>query len=74
MQKAGAILNYSDAVLLTAYVTGVLVGLWRTDGSPATKLTLAVLWPLGPLAFLITISGLIVAAAIAFLSPRRRAG
>ena len=58
--------------LLTAYVVGVLVGFWRTDGPLATKLTLAVLWPLGPLAFLITISGLIVAAAIALTGPRRR--
>jgi hypothetical protein len=60
-------------VLLTAYVIGVLVGLWRTDGPPATKLTLALLWPLGPLAFLVTISGLVIAAAIAFIGPRRRA-
>jgi hypothetical protein len=58
--------------LLTAYVIGVLVGLWRTDGPPATKLTLAVLWPLGPLAFVITISGLIVAAVIAFSGPRQK--
>jgi hypothetical protein len=60
-------------VLLTAYVIGVLVGLWRTDGPPATKLTLALLWPIGPLAFLVTISGLVIAAAIAFIGPRRRA-
>jgi hypothetical protein len=59
-------------VLLTLYGIGVLVGLWRTDGPPATKLTLAVLWPIGPFAFLVTISGLIVAAAIAFIGPRRR--
>jgi hypothetical protein len=59
-------------VLLTAYVIGVLAGLWRTDGPPATKLTLAVLWPLGPLACVITVSGLIVAAAIAFSGPRRK--
>ena len=37
----------------------MLVGLWRTDGPLATKLTLALLWPIGPLAFLITISGLV---------------
>jgi hypothetical protein len=60
-------------VLLTAYVIGVLAGLWRTDGPPATKLALALLWPLGPLAFLVTISGLVIAAAIAFIGPRRRA-
>jgi hypothetical protein len=58
--------------LLTIYVLGVLVGLWRTDGPPATKLTLALLWPLGPIAFLITISGLAVAAIIAFAKPRGR--
>jgi hypothetical protein len=58
--------------LLTIYLMGVLVGLWRTDGSPATKLTMALLWPIGPLAFLVTISGLVVAAAIAFTGPRRK--
>jgi hypothetical protein len=50
----------------------VLVGLWRTDGPPATKLALAVLWPIGPLAFLVTISGLTIAAAIAFSGPKRK--
>jgi hypothetical protein len=59
-------------LLLTTYLVGVLIGLWRTDGPPATKLAIALLWPLGPLAFIITISGLIVAAAIAFIGPRRR--
>jgi hypothetical protein len=58
--------------LLTAYVAGVLVGLWRTDGSLSTKLTLALLWPLGLLAFLVTISGLILAAPVAFIGRRRR--
>jgi hypothetical protein len=58
-------------LLLTAYAIGVLVGLWRTDGPPATRATLALLWPIGPLAFVITVSGLVVAAVIAVLSPRR---
>ena len=53
------------------YAVGVLVGLWRTDGPPLTKLMLALVWPIGPLAFLVTISGLVVAAAIAFIGPRR---
>ena len=56
----------------TLYMVGVLVGLWRTDGPPLTKLALALLWPIGPLAFLVTISGLVVAAAVAFIGPRRR--
>jgi hypothetical protein len=60
-------------VLLTAYVLGVLVGLWRVDGPPATKLTLALLWPIGPLAFLVTIGGLLVAAGITFIGRRRAA-
>ena len=59
-------------MLLTIYVLGVLVGLWRTDGPIATKLALALLWPVGPIAFLITISGLVVAAMIAFIGPRRK--
>jgi hypothetical protein len=61
-------------VLLTAYVIGVLIGLWRTDGPAATKLPLALLWPIGPLAFLVTISGLVVAAVIAFVGPGRKTG
>ncbi|HET9359045.1 MAG TPA: hypothetical protein VFO58_04810 [Vicinamibacterales bacterium] len=58
---------------LTIYAIGVLVGLWRTDGPPATKLLVALLWPIGPLAFLVTVSGLLVAAVIAFAGPGRRA-
>ena len=57
-------------VLLTGYVVGVLIGVWRTDGSPATKLTLALLWPLGLVAFVITIAGLLLAAPIAFIGRR----
>jgi hypothetical protein len=33
---------------------------------------MALLWPIGPLAFLVTISGLVVAAAIAFIGPGRK--
>ena len=57
-------------VLLTGDVVGVLIGVWRTDGSPATKLTLALLWPLGLVAFVITIAGLLLAAPIAFIGRR----
>ena len=58
---------------LTIYAIGVLVGLWRTDGPPATKLLVALLWPIGPLAFLVTVSGLLVAAVVAVAGPGRRA-
>jgi len=48
------------------YLVGVLVGLFATQGGAATRLGLALLWPLGPLAFAITVAGLLVVAAIAF--------
>ena len=48
------------------YVVGVLVGLLATDGSLAARIGLALAWPLGPLAFLATVAGLLVVAAIAF--------
>lgn len=60
------------SLLLTIYIVGVIIGLWRTDGPPLTKVALAVLWPIGPLAFLVTINGLIIAAVIAFSGPRHR--
>jgi hypothetical protein len=52
--------------MLGVYLVGVVVGLIATQGGPGTRLLLAVLWPLGPLAFLITITGLLVVAGIAF--------
>lgn len=52
--------------MLAVYLVGVVVGLIATQGGPATRLLLAVLWPLGPLAFLITVGGLLVVAAVAF--------
>jgi hypothetical protein len=48
------------------YLVGVLVGLFATQGGAATRLGLALLWPLGPLAFAITVAGLLVVATIAF--------
>ena len=48
------------------YVMGVVVGLIATQGGVATRIGLALLWPLGPLAFVITVAGLLVVAAIAF--------
>jgi hypothetical protein len=52
--------------MLGVYLVGVVVGLIATQGGPGTRLLLAVLWPLGPLAFVITVTGLLVVAAIAF--------
>jgi hypothetical protein len=48
------------------YIGGVVVGLFATDARPVRRVAVALLWPLGPLAFVATVALLIVAAAIAF--------
>jgi hypothetical protein len=48
------------------YALGVVLALWRTDASWPTRIALALLWPLGPLAFLITVAILLGASLIAF--------
>ena len=48
------------------YLAGVAIGLWRVDGPPAVKLLLAVLWPVGPAVFVLVVSVLVLAAAVAF--------
>lgn len=49
-----------------AYLIGVAIGVFSVDGRAATRIGLALAWPLGPLAFVVTIGGLILVAAIAF--------
>ena len=48
------------------YVAGVGLGLLMIDERPVTRAGLAVLWPVGPAAFVITVVILIAAATIAF--------
>jgi hypothetical protein len=48
------------------YVAGLVTGLVVTDGRLGARLALALLWPLGPLAFIVTVAGLLAASAIAF--------
>ena len=52
--------------IATVYVVGVMIGLLVTDGGLAARIGLALAWPLGPLAFLVTVAGLLVVAATAF--------
>ena len=58
------------AVVVTAalgvYVTAAIFALWRTDARWPTRLAVAVLWPLGPAAFVLTVLILLAASAIAF--------
>ena len=51
---------------LIVYVVGVIVGLVWADARPAARVALAVLWPVGLLAFAVTVCVLIGASAIAF--------
>lgn len=52
--------------LVAIYVAGALVALWRTDAAPVTRMAIAVLWPIGPLAFVVTVTILLAASVIAF--------
>jgi hypothetical protein len=52
--------------LLATYLAGVVFGVWRTDGPPLVKLGLSVLWPIGAVAFVLTITLLLAASLIAF--------
>ena len=53
-------------VVWVVYTVGALIVLWRTDAHWPTRIALAVLWPLGPLAFVITVGILLAASLIAF--------
>lgn len=48
------------------YVAGVAWGLLRTDARPLERVVLSLLWPLGPIAFLVTVATLVAASVIAY--------
>jgi hypothetical protein len=58
--------------VLAIYLAGVAIGLWRTDAPLPTRLLLAVLWPIGPLAFVVVVAILLASAPIAFIGPKPR--
>jgi hypothetical protein len=53
--------------ILTAYLVGVAIGLWRTDAKPLGRVALSVLWPIGPLAFVVTVIVLLAASPLVFV-------
>jgi hypothetical protein len=57
---------------LAVYLAGVAIGLWRTDAPLATRLSLAVLWPIGPLALVIVVAILLAAAPIGLIRRKPR--
>ena len=53
-------------IVLVVYSAGVLIGLAATDARPAERLGFALLWPVGPAAFVVTVTVLAAASLIAF--------
>jgi hypothetical protein len=53
-------------IIAALYGAGVLVGLARIDAAPGARLGLSLLWPVGPAAFVVTVGGLLIVAAVAF--------
>ena len=53
-------------VLWALYAAGAIVAIWRTDAAWPTRLAVAALWPVGPVAFLATVIILLAASLIAF--------
>lgn len=51
---------------LAIYAIGVAAGLVLTDASPLARVVIALLWPLGAAAFVVTIAVLLVAAMLVF--------
>lgn len=51
---------------LTIYAAGVAIGLIATDARPLARLCLALLWPVGVLAFVVTVGGLLAASTVLF--------
>ena len=48
------------------YVAGVLWGLLKIDAPAGQRLAIALLWPIGPLAFIVTVTLLLIALPVAF--------
>jgi hypothetical protein len=51
---------------LAIYVIGVIVGLLLTDARPPARVAIALLWPLGAVAFVVVIAILFVAAMLVY--------
>ena len=53
-------------ILAAIYLVGVAWGLLRTDAPWPSRVAMAMAWPVGPLAGVVTIAGLLGVAAVAF--------
>ena len=48
------------------YAVGVVIGLITTDARPLARVCLALLWPVGVIAFLVTVGGLLAVSTVLF--------
>ena len=55
-----------EQVALGVYLVGALIALVKTDAGWGTRVLLAALWPVGPLAFAVTVAALVAVAMVAF--------
>jgi hypothetical protein len=53
-------------LLAAVYFAGIVWCIVVSDARPAERVALALLWPLGPLALVVTLTILLVASAIAY--------
>jgi hypothetical protein len=53
-------------LLAAVYVAGIVWCILVSDARPAERVTLALLWPLGPLALVVTVIVLLAASVIAY--------
>lgn len=54
------------AAITVLYVAGVVWGQLMSDAKPLERVVLSLLWPLGPLAFLVTVTILLAASVMAY--------
>jgi hypothetical protein len=52
--------------VFTIYVLGVIAGVLLTDATPLARLGFALAWPIGPLAFAVVVTGLLLASLYIF--------
>ena len=53
-------------LVAAVYAAGVVWGLLKIDAPPGERLITALLWPVGPLAFVVTVTLLLIALPVAF--------
>jgi hypothetical protein len=59
----------ASGILVAIYLAGVLIGIAMIRDRWAARLGLALVWPLGPIAFLVVLAVLLVTAAILWPLP-----